>query len=474
MARLTATGPRGADERGAHERVAEADLGLVHPDQPCRGRLGEVGQRQPGVHAHARVEHGLQRSAVLERGDQQQRAGRLRQLGGARREGVLEPVGERQVGGREHAVAEPLDRDRQLDERERVAVGLAQDPVAQGVGELRRAGVEQHPGVGRAEPLERELLQPRRRERGVEPVAQRDDHRDRIGLQTARREREHVGARVVEPVRVLDECEQGRLGGCLREQVERCQRDQEPVRRRRVTQPERGEQRLPLGRGERHDVPEHRAHELVQAGERQVALGLHAGGRAAPAGRARRPRGGRPRAASTSRSPARRGRAARRRDRPPPRAATRSPGARPRAPPGVACSCTDDHRWSAVRHAGAARTRRRRARLEAVLREHAGPAGGRAEALLGVVDVEPDPVARRRARRRGGAASRSSLVQRRAVSSTCGRPSTRRPAPSASVSVRPAHLGAVAVLLRPHVRRLELVDRGARSARRAPRGGVSR
>ena len=55
------------------------------------------------------------------------------------------------------------------------------------------------------------------------------------------------------------------------------------------------------------------------------------------------------------------------------------------------------------------------------------------------------------------AASRSSLVQRRAVSSTCGRPpraARRRPVGE----LRPAHLGAVAVLLRAYVRRLELVD----------------
>ena len=51
-----------------------------------------------------------------------------------------------------------------------------------------------------------------------------------------------------------------------------------------------------------------------------------------------------------------------------------------------------------------------------MLGQDARPARGRADPLLGVVEVDPDPVARRRARACGVAASRSSLVQRRAVS----------------------------------------------------------
>ena len=65
------------------------------------------------------------------------------------------------------------------------------------------------------------------------------------------------------------------------------------------------------------------------------------------------------------------------------------------------------------------------------------------------------------------AASRSSLVQRRAVRSKHGCALHPQPRAAPVGDGRPAHVGAVAVLLRPDVRRLELVDR----RREAPDAG---
>ena len=108
-------------------------------------------------------------------------------------------------------------------------------------------------------------------------VARPDEHRDRIGLQPPRDEHERLGRRAVEPVRVVDDAQQ-RLrvrGRC--EQAQDRHRDEEAVLHALVRQPEGASQRGALHVGQLAGAVDDRPQQLVQPGERQLGLGLHAG-----------------------------------------------------------------------------------------------------------------------------------------------------------------------------------------------------
>ena len=70
----------------------------------------------------------------------------------------------------------------------------------------------------------------------------------------------------------------GLLGGGVGQQVQRRQRDQERLGRAVPPHAECGAQRPALRWRQPVVVPQHRAEQLVQAGERQLSLGLDAGG----------------------------------------------------------------------------------------------------------------------------------------------------------------------------------------------------
>ena len=183
---------------------------------------------------------------------------------------MLEPRRQRQPGREQRA---GLERERQLHERERVAGGLGQHAGAGGGLEVRGDRVEELGGVLVAEPFELE-----HRQAGGALVAGRGQHADRLGLQPPGHERQHLGGRAIEPVRVLDDDQQRRRRRDLAEQVERGERDQEQVRRPALGHPERGQDGVTLGRGEPVEVVVDGPQQLVQAGEREPRLRLHAGG----------------------------------------------------------------------------------------------------------------------------------------------------------------------------------------------------
>ena len=108
--------------------------------------------------------------------------------------------------------------------------------------------------------------------------AHRDDHPDRLGQQPARHERQRLRRGAVEPLGVVDQADQRLLAPDLGQQPEQRQADQEAIRRRARAQAERGAQRVALGVGQRVEPVEHRRAQLLQRGERQPGLGLHARG----------------------------------------------------------------------------------------------------------------------------------------------------------------------------------------------------
>ena len=266
----------GAVDPRAHEGMREA-----HPqpelDQTggLGGATGLAGEPEP----IGRPPHQPQVADRLGRGHQQQQLRFARKRLGALQEGALDPVRQgacirqsepaRQLGRRQPA--------RQLQEGERVAAGLGDDPVAHAlVQRPEDRGAQQRPGVGVGQPSHMEL-----RQAGERVVARRladgEHHRHALGQQTPGDEREHQRRRPIEPLRIVDHAhERARLGG-LGEQAQDRQRDQEAVRRRAVLEAERHLQRGPLRRRQRLQTVGQRRAQVMQTGERELHLRLHAG-----------------------------------------------------------------------------------------------------------------------------------------------------------------------------------------------------
>jgi hypothetical protein len=81
---------------------------------------------------------------------------------------------------------------------------------------------------------------------------------------------------VVEPLFVVDDADQRLLRGHLRQQTEHGQPHQEPVRRRTGAHAERGQQRVVLRPGQPPGMAQDGATQLMQPGEGQLHLRLHA------------------------------------------------------------------------------------------------------------------------------------------------------------------------------------------------------
>ena len=163
---------------------------------------------------------------------------------------------------------------RQLEQGQRVAVrigdDLLPDPRVQRAGQHR---FQQQARVALGQAADGQLGQARhvliRDPRG-------EDQAHRVGGQPPGDEAQRLGRGPVQPVLVVDDADQRVFAGRLGEQAEHGQADQEPVRRRPGAEPERGTQRLVL-RGRQAPGPaQQRGAQLVQAGEGQLHLRLHA------------------------------------------------------------------------------------------------------------------------------------------------------------------------------------------------------
>ena len=194
------------DGRG-DQREAEPQLLAVDFDQP--GPLG----RLKGLGAHAKGgagrQHGGQVANVLGRRDQEQRLGLGREPPHPGQERPLRPGTERQPRGQQRAAVELVagqDR-RKLRQGQRVPVGLVDQPVADLVRDLAGPRLQELTGGLVVEPTK-----PQRRQAGrVEPAAVAlpggEQQHDRLGDEPPPDERQCVGRRPVQPLRVGEQAQ---------------------------------------------------------------------------------------------------------------------------------------------------------------------------------------------------------------------------------------------------------------------------
>jgi hypothetical protein len=166
----------------------------------------------------------------------------------------------------------------ELEQGERIAAGLLDDPGAHALVErTRRDRREQRAGGLVRQSLQ---LQPGQAGQVVQRAGVtgrrpgREYQRDRFGQQAAPDEPEDLCGGLVEPLRVVHHAQQRPSLGGLRHQAERREGDQEPVRVVPRGQPERDAQPAPLGFGQGAEPAEHRRAQLVQAGEGKLHLRL--------------------------------------------------------------------------------------------------------------------------------------------------------------------------------------------------------
>ena len=118
---------------------------------------------------------------------------------------------------------------RELEQRERVSVGLGEEAFTHGPVEAADDDrVEQRARVGAREPAE---VQGGKTAELCKVFAAREHERDSVGAEAASDERERLRRLGVEPLCVIDDAEERLRGGRLGEQVEDGEPDKVPVRR---------------------------------------------------------------------------------------------------------------------------------------------------------------------------------------------------------------------------------------------------
>ena len=237
-------------DRGADQRVPEAHRvpdGEQVPRLRRRGRPGRVPEPRSGLPQQLRV------AGRIGRRRQQQHPGVGGQAAGLPQVPLLELAADRHRV-RQRRVAAQLARAEllaDLDQGQRVAVGLGHDPLGHGRAQPRPSrGGQQLGGVPLGQPGHRQTGQPAEQAGCGGGLADREDHGHGVGVQPAAHERERVGRPTVQPLGVVHQAEQRLPGGPVGQQAEGGQADQEPVRSRACPQAESQLQRRALGRGE--------------------------------------------------------------------------------------------------------------------------------------------------------------------------------------------------------------------------------
>ena len=185
------------DRRRRGLRIDPEPLGRAPHEQRLAHRIGRGELQQPPGVGRERVEPPPE--AVLDAAGQPDRR---REREAARQLGRAHPA-------------------RQLQQGERVAARLGDDPVAHAlVDPARDDRLEQRARVGLVEPPQRQLRQARQ-PRLVARLAHAEHERDRLRQQPARDEPEHLGGGVVEPLEVVHDAQQRLLLGHRGHQAER-------------------------------------------------------------------------------------------------------------------------------------------------------------------------------------------------------------------------------------------------------------
>ena len=215
-----------------------------HVDEPAP--LGRLEVARVAAELRGGGDEGRQGGAVVGRGQQQDRPGRLPEGAHLPAEVLLEPSRCRQRRDRRRDRGRRGRMGRQLDDGERIAPGLRDDAVGDVAGQAPHGGGETS-GVGGTQPREREALHPGRGERGV-TVPGGEDGRDRVGVQAADGEEQGVDRRLVEPLGIVEQAQERPVAGDLGEQRQRRRTRQHPLDRG-TARSERGPEGLRLRAG---------------------------------------------------------------------------------------------------------------------------------------------------------------------------------------------------------------------------------
>ena len=198
---------------------------------------------------------------------------------------LLDPVSDPLAAGCEPASNGcDIRYPRELEEGEWVAVALRDElPVHRSIERPWRVSEEQRSRIPVPEAADRHLREPGKN-MITDARSCRTDERDRLGQEAMSDKAEGLLRRLVEPLRVVDDADQGLLLGQLAHEREGREPDHEPVRSRAGTEPEHGRQRLALWLWKPFELTQHRGADLVEPAVGELELGLDSdGARDAPA-----------------------------------------------------------------------------------------------------------------------------------------------------------------------------------------------
>ena len=171
-----------------------------------------------------------------------------------------------------------MHRARQLDERQRIAGRLPDDPIAHASRQAGRAREDHRSRDVVVEGPERELVDAGGLDRRQFVVASREQQDQRIRPQSTRHERERVLRRTVEPLDVIGDDEDRRIRRGIGQECQRGDGDEEWVVGGVRCESECCRKCQPLGTGQSVQAAQDRPQELVEAGKRKVRLRPHPNG----------------------------------------------------------------------------------------------------------------------------------------------------------------------------------------------------
>jgi hypothetical protein len=287
--------------------VRERAVCLLPVRQRCRPVDGRTRQRMPEPHPRAELNepglHGARRrpgrdaepgrgpphqrrvTGRIGRGQQQEPPGLRWQSAELPPEALLDLPRQRHPAGQPEPARQLIGRQspRQLQQGQGITVRLGDDPLAH--PRVHRAGehrIQQRPRVALPQARHRHLRQPGQ---FLARIASTEDQAHRLGRQPAGHESEDLRGHAIQPLLVIDHAHQRAVPRYLRQQAQHGQTGEELVRRCARADAERGPQRITLRRREPVEVSQHRRAQLVQPGEREFHLRLHADGAHHPAPR---------------------------------------------------------------------------------------------------------------------------------------------------------------------------------------------
>ena len=264
-------------DRGSDERMAQLDVGSRDADEADLLRRAERLSADP-CHLSS-PQHRRERTRLVGGNQQELPLRRGRQAPDALQEQRFDVAGQRErlrqrLGARELC---PREGGRELDERERVPGRLLDQASAHRRRDPRADAADQRSGRIGIERRQRQLGDVPSLEPTLVAFARREQEHDSFRLQAPRDEQQRVRRRVVEPLGIVDEAQQGPLLGDVAQQPEHAESDPEAIVRGLARQGEGGAKRCRLRLRQPIDPVQQWPQQLVQAGERELGLGLDPG-----------------------------------------------------------------------------------------------------------------------------------------------------------------------------------------------------